>query len=807
MSDFIDEKDKEIEEESFDLQGLLFEYLAQWKWFLICVVACSAIAYYYVSTIIPTYTVSASIYLSDDNAGKSSAVSLGQGSPMMDVKSYIDETEIEIMKSRNNLIKIVDSLDLAYSYYKVERLRDCPIYGTNAVEAKLDSISLRNLTSPITIYASKEKGTYKFDVKTTYGGVEEEKTVKSDTLPIAIELSQGTLNILPSRTTSALEGVQKIKIENPSWVAARLSGSLSISYARNSATILRISCTTSLPPQGIDVIKTLVSIYNQDIIAEKNLSALQTEAFIIERLALIAGELQDVEIEVEKYRRDKQITDISAEAGMYLSQTSEADQRLADVDAKNEMVSSVEKIVSTQDDYTPIPQVIDDPALSAMIDAYNKKLAQRAAMLEGGTENNPIVQNMQEDLARSKNEIYRGLSNVKQGLNIIKAGIRRQDSRISGKLSNIPVYERELTGIFREQRVKDNIYNFLLEKREEIALQKTLATPTARFIDNPSGGSLVAPHRDTYVGIAAIIGLLIPAVIIFLRRLFFPIFKDKEDLERATKVSVIGEVCLAEKAEKDENFVVEANATTPIAELFRLVRNNIQFVHSERDKKVLLVTSSLSGEGKTFVAANLALTFAVAGKKTLVIGMDIRRPVLAKIFGMNNRSGVTTYLSKQEEDIEKLIKPSGRDENLWVLPAGPVPPNPNELLLSEQNSKMFDVLRKKFDIVIVDTAPIGVVSDTFLITPHSDIQLYVARANYSTKRCLKVLHEATASGRLKNCYLILNGVDIRSSYYFYRRYGHYGIYNNQGYGYGYAHIETPSLKSRMKRLKRRIFKK
>ncbi len=806
MSEFIDEKDKELEEEAFDIQGLIFEYLAQWKWFLICVLVFGAIAFYYVSTIIPTYTVGASIYLSDENAAKSSAVAIGQANPMVDMKSYIDETEIEIMKSRNNMIKIVDSLDLAYSYYRVERLRDYPIYGTNAVDVRLDSISLRNLTSPIRILASKDKKTYKFDVETTYGGVKEHKTVKSDTLPVAIELSQGTLNILPSRTTSALEGVQKIVVENPSWVAARLSGRIQIAYAKNSATILRITCTTPIPAQGIDVIKTLISIYNQDIIAEKNLSAIQTEAFIIERLALIAGELQNVEIEVEKYRREKQITDISAEAGMYLSQTSEADQRLADVDAKSEIVSSVEKIVSTQDDYTPIPQVIDDPALSAMIDAYNKKLAQRAAMLEGGTENNPIVQNMQEDLARSKNEIYRGLGNVKQSLNISRGNIRRQDSRISGKLSNIPVYERELTGIFREQRVKDNIYNFLLEKREEIALQKTLATPTARFIDNPSGGSLVAPRRSMYVGIAAIIGLLIPAIIIFLRRLFFPIFKDKEDLERATKVPVLGEISIAED---DEKFVVEANATTPIAELFRLVRNNIQFAHSEREKKVLLVTSSLSGEGKTFVAANLALTFAVAGKKTLVIGMDIRRPVLAHFFGLNNRAGVTTYLSGQEDDIKKLIDHSVQHENLSVLSAGPVPPNPNELLLSDRTDKMFSELRKIYDVIIVDTAPIGVVSDTFLISTHSDVQLYITRANYSTKRCLKVLHAAISSGRLKNCYLVLNAVDIRSSSYFYRRYGHYGVYGNKsyGYGYGYTHEETPSLKSRLQRLKRSIFKK
>lgn len=806
MSDFIDEKNKDIEEDAFDLQGLIFEYLAQWKWFLLSVVVCSAVAFYYVSTIVPTYTVAASIYLSDENTSSSNALSFNQNNPMLDMKTYIDQTEIEIMKSRNNLIKIVDSLDLAYSYFKVERLRDTPIYGTNAVEVSLDSISLRNLTSPIKILASKTDKTYHFEVNTTYGGVEESKKIDTDSLPVAVELSQGTLKILPSHTTSALVGVQKIVVENPVWVASRLASSLHIEYAKNSSMILRISCTTPLPPQGVDVIKTLVSIYNQDIIAEKNLSAIQTEAFIIERLALIAGELQDVEIEVEQYRRDKQITDISSEAGLYLSQTAETDQRLADVDAKRELVSNVEKIVSTQDDYTPIPQVIDDPALSSMIDAYNKKLAQRAAMLEGGTENNPIVQQMQEDLARSKNEIYRGLGNVKQSLNISRGNIRRQDSRISGKLSNIPIYERELTGIFREQRVKDNIYNFLLEKREEIALQKTLATPTARFIDNPSGGSLVAPRRIYYVGVAAIIGLLIPAIIIFLRRLFFPIFKDKDDLERATKVPILGEISNAGGGDK---FVVESHVTTPIAELFRLLRNNLQFAHSGNDKKVVLVTSSLSGEGKTFVASNLAMTFAVAGKKTLVIGMDIRRPVLARFFGIDNRKGVTSFLSGQVNKITDIIVPSDRNENLSILPAGPVPPNPNELLLSDRTAQMFEELRKIYDAIIVDTAPIGVVSDTFLIAPHSDVQLYIARANYSTKRCLSVLHGAIASGRLKSCYLVLNAVNIRSSSYSYRRYGHYGSYgrSSYGYGYGYTHEETPSVKSRFKRLKRRIFKK
>ncbi len=801
MNEKINNKELQ-QEEPFDLVGLLLEYLAQWKWFVLSVIICVGLGYVFISRIVPIYEVSASIYLNDDNQGATgSAVALGSEMPLLNTKDYLDETEIEILKSRNNLIKIVDSLDLAYTYYEVGNFRDNQIYGTNAVDARLDSISLKNLSAPIEVIVSKDDSKYRFFISTKYGAVAEQKTIETDSLPISVELSQGTLQLLPSKTTKLLNGEQKIVVSNPNWVAARLSGSLKIEFARNASTILRITCSTPVIAEGIDVINTLIDIYNQDIIADKNRSALQTEAFIIERLALISGELQEVEKDVEEYRKEKKITDISAEAGMYLSQTSANDAEIAQVDAKRQLIKDVKGIVTAQDDYTPIPQVIDDPALNAMIEAYNKKLAQRSVMLEGGTENNPIVQSMQEDLARSKNEIYRGISNVEHSLGVQRSSLVKQDSRISGRISNIPTYERELTGIFREQRIKDNIYNFLLEKREEIALQKTLATPTARLIDNPLGSGPVYPRHLSIYGIAILIGLIVPAFIVFLRRVFFPIFKDKDDLERVTDVPILGEVSIASANQK---FVVGNGVTTPIAELFRLIRNNVQFALSDNEKKVLLVTSSLSGEGKTFIATNLGLTFALSGKKTLIIGMDIRRPIIAHNFDLSNEYGVTTYLSSQVGNINEIIHPSGVNDNLFVLPGGPVPPNPNELLMSDRMKEMIDKLRSQYDYIVIDTAPIGVVSDTFLIAPMTDVQLYVTRANYSTKRCLKVMHQAITIGRFKRCYLILNAVNIKSGGYVYKKYGRYGKYGyKSSYGYGYGYTESPNVKSQINRVFRR----
>lgn len=806
----IDEKreEKAGNEDSFDIAGLLLEYLIQWKWFVLSIVVALIVGYYCISTITPIYEVSASIYLKDDNysSAKSSVVAFSSSDPLINTKNYIDVTEIEILKSRNNLVRIVDSLDLSYSYYDVKQFRDNPIYGTNAVIANLDSISLKNLTSPITVLLSKEEGAYQFDISTTYGGVKENKTIVTDTLPVNVELSQGTLRLLPSHATAQLEGKQKIVIRNPNTVASRLAGSINIVFAKNSSEILRITCRTPLVSEGKDIINTLIDIYNQDIIADKNLSAMQTEAFIIERLSLISGELHDVEMEVEDYRREKNITNISTETGMYLSQTSANDAELAELEMRSQIISDVEKIVTTQDNYSPIPNVIDDPALAGLIEAYNKKLSQRAALLDESTEDNPIIQNMQDDLARSKSDIYRNISNVKHSLSIRKNNLTRQDTRIAGKISNIPMYERELTGIFREQRIKDHIYNFLLEKREEIALQKTLATPTARLIDNPSSGGAISPGLLSIYGIAVLIGFLIPALLIFLKQVFFPKFKDKDDLERITNIPILGEV--SETAE-GETFAVAENSITPITELFRLIRNNIQFALADNEKKVFVVSSSLSGEGKTFIAINTALIYAVTGKKTVVVGMDIRRPVLAHRFGFSNEKGVTTYLSGQEKDVMSLVMKSEINDNLYVLPGGPVPPNPNELLLSSNMGQLFEQLRKEFDYIIVDTAPIGVVSDTYLITPYSDIQLYVTRANYSTKRCLSIMHNAINNKRFPNCYLILNGVNIRSNSYVYRRYGTYGKYGSYGYknsytyGYGYGYTETPSSSSRLRRLLRK----
>ncbi len=773
-------------DEVIDTTGLLLDYLAHWKWFVLSAILFLIGSYFFTSTIVPTYEVKASIYLNDQASASGNALAMSAEDPLVAMKSYIDETELEILKSRNNVINIVDSLKMSYQYWRIGNLRDIPLYGENAIAVSLDSVSLKQLSAPITIEVNNgSDGKYDITAHTKFNDVDEDKSFDNVDLPIDIELSQGTVHVNRVSHVAELIGTEKVVIRNPRDVAAALSAGLNIEFAENAPTIVRMTYNTALPDQGIDVINTLIEFYNRQIIEDKNRSAMQTEAFIIERLVMINDELHDVEQRLQEYRQVHNISDLSLQVSSNLSTTNNTESKIAEVDAQSQIISSIEQIISKSDVYSTIPSVTSDQALNTIIEAYNKKVAQLNRLLETMTPDNPLVVSMQEDLTREKGRILQNVSSAKAGLQMRRNSIAAIENRSSSQLSSLPPIDKGLQEIFREQQVKVNIYTFLLQRREEIALQKTLATATARLIDDPVSSGPVSPKRSINYLIALLLGLALPAGIIFLKRYFFPVFKDQEELQRLTNVPIIGEIA-ADTSKERTPIVVGHNVSTAIAELFRLLRNNIGFTKNGNTKKVILVTSSISGEGKTFIATNLAMTYALTGKKVVAVGMDIRRPKLALQFGLSNQQGVTTFLSGQVNDVTSLIHQSQESPNLYILPAGPIAPNPNELLLSENMSRMMQQLRDDFDYVVLDTAPIGVISDAFLIIPHSDIQLYVSRASFSTKSCLKVLHQAVRNNRLSDPYIVLNGVDMTSSSYTYRKYGHYHSGSTSTYGYGYS---------------------
>lgn len=791
MEDFTSENKADSshsEDEGFDSMGLVLDYLAHWKWFAVCGIIALACAYYYYSTIIPTYEVGASIFLSDDKNSASNALTM-TGTSLVDTKQFIDETELEMLKSRNTVVEIVDSLNLAYSYAYKGRFRNYPVYATNPVQIRLDSVSLNNLKSPITALI-EPSGKDKFDVKveTQFAGEKEKKVFKDVKFPLEVELSQGTVTLSETPGANHLERPIYAYVRNRASVAARISGSLQIGFNPNSYSIVRITCATPVIEEGIDIINAIIDFYNRQIIEEKNRSAIQTEAFILDRLVLISGELKDVENRLQEYRQKHQIVNIEAQASMNLSQKTGFEQELSSIDADLRLLDDIERMVSSAGIYETLPSAVSDETIGSLISAYNRKVLQLNRTLQSSTPDNPLVAKMQEDLSHDKQRLLQNIGTTRKTIATRRGAIATLENRSLGQLSSLPPIDKGLQEIFREQQVKVNIYTFLLQRREEIALQKTLATNTARLIDDPVGSGPVAPKRNRILLVGLLAGLLVPAVVILLRRLIFPIFKDQEELERITNVPILGEICRVNSKVADNEVVIGENVSTPVAELFRLLRNNIGLTRHGAENQVVLVTSAVSGEGKTFISVNLAMTYALTGKKTLVIGLDIRRPALAHRFNINNRRGVTTYLSGQEKDLSSLIHPSGLNPSLYVLPAGPMAPNPNELLMAPTMEHMMLELRKEFDYIIIDSAPIGIVSDTFLVMRFSDLQILVTRANYSARRSLRVLHQAVAQGKFSKVYIVLNGVDMGSGSYLYRRYGQYGNYGSQGraYGYGYT---------------------
>ena len=428
----------------------------------------------------------------------------------------------------------------------------------------------------------------------------------------------------------------------------------------------------------------------------------------------------------------------------------------------------------------PIPVLgINDEELAKLISEYNKSLQQRERLLLSSSDSNPIVVELTREVKTQRLLVLKGVESIRKGVEIQKRDILRQDSRIENKIKNVPLYERELSDIVRQQRIKENLYIFLLEKREENSLAKSMIVPVARIIDDPdSTGTPVSPKKMLLLCAAVLLGVMIPVIFIYLKMRFFPILTDKKTLERLTSVPLLAEI--ARKTD-DNFFVVDKKSVKPIAELFRLLRNNLQFVLTDSDKKVIAVTSSVMHEGKTFIASNMALSFAV-----LLIGVDIRRPRLSQYFKISNKQGVTTYLSGANTDLSTLIQPSGIDANLDVLPAGPVPPNPNELLMNPRMSQLIEYGRSHYDYVVLDTAPLGLVSDSFLLARVADVFVYVVRANYTSKQSIEMLNSWIDSKRIDiPTYLILNDVNMESRSYSYRQYGG----KKYGYGYGYANIE------------------
>ena len=569
---------------------------------------------------------------------------------------------------------------------------------------------------------------------------------------------------------------------------------LSIAPTSKTTSVAVISLKNSSLQRGQDFINQLLEMYNRNTNNDKNEIAQKTAEFIDERIGIISKELGSTEANLESFKRDAGITDLTSEAQIALAGNAEYEKKSVENRTQISLVNDLRKYLRGNE-YEVLPSNVglQDAALIGAIERYNEMLIERKRLLRTSTENNPTIVNLDTSIRAMKANVQATLEGTLQGLMITKESLDREASRYSRRISNAPGQERAYVSIARQQEIKAGLYLMLLQKREENAIALAATANNAKIIDEAIADDIpVSPKRSMIYLIALMLGVGIPVGIIYLIELTKFKIEGRADVEKLTSVPVVGDIPLTdEKNDKNGSIAVFENKNNLMSETFRNIRTNLQFMLNN-DQKVILVTSTVSGEGKSFVSSNLAISLSLLGKKVVIVGLDIRKPGLNKVFQLSNKErGITQYLSNPETDLMELVQPSDVNKNLFILPGGTVPPNPTELLARNGLDKAIETLKKNFDYVILDTAPIGMVTDTLLIGRIADLSVYVCRADYTHKAEYTLINELSFEKKLPNLCTVINGVDLKKRkygyYYGYGKYGkHYGYGKRYGYGYGYG---------------------
>ena len=533
-------------------------------------------------------------------------------------------------------------------------------------------------------------------------------------------------------------------------------------------------------------------MYNINTNNDKNEIAQKTAEFIDERISIISKELGSTEESLETFKRNAGITDLTSEAQIALTGNAEYEKKRVENQTQINLVEDLRKYMRGNE-YEVLPGNIglQDAGLVAQIDRYNEMLVERKRLLRTSTENNPTIINLDTSIRAMKMNVDVTLDRTLQGLLITKADLDREASRFSRRISDAPGQERQYVSIARQQEIKAGLYLMLLQKREENAITLAATANNAKIIDDAIADEIpVSPKGKIVYLIALILGVGIPVGIIYLINLTKFKIEGRSDVEKLTSAPIVGDIPLTD--EKQGAIAVFENQNNLMSETFRNVRTNLQFMLGN-GKKVILVTSTVSGEGKSFISGNLAISLSLLGKKVVIVGLDIRKPGLNKVFNISKREqGITQYLANPEKNLMDLVQLSDVSKNLYILPGGTVPPNPTELLARDGLDKAIETLKKNFEYVILDTAPVGMVTDTLLIGRVADLSVYVCRADYTRKNEYTLINELIDGNKLPNLCTVINGLDLKKRKYgYYYGYGKYGKYYGYGkrYGYGYGYGE------------------
>lgn len=792
----------ENQEDDIQLRDVLEKYIIHWKWFVLAVLVCLLAVKIYLRYVTPQYQASTTILVKDDKKGGmlselSAFADMGLGSAM---KSNLDN-EVEILKSRSLIESTVKKLELNISIFERGRVNTRELYKEAPIE-----VHFTNLKS--SFYTDGMKWEF---VKLSPNTFELISTIDEETPVLLTQKKEFRYGeVIPTINggliiTKSIDTNQPKNLEDKSIfivvtpfdkVVASYQRRLVVDPISKTSSVVSISLTDPIFERAEVFLDNLIQIYNDDAAADKNFISENTSKFISSRLILITQELDGVEKDVESFKTSNSLTDIESEAKLFIEGSSEYNKKSVENEIQLNVVSSLLDFMkkSTNGDLLPSNIISGQADASALINSYNQLVLNRNRILKSATLSNPSVVKLDEQITSLKANVAESLSRMQANLTIQKRNLKGQEGLLDSKIGKIPVQERQFRVIARQQKVKEELYLYLLQKREETAISLAATAPNARVIDEAKASTTpVSPKKNIiYLG-ALLMGLLIPFGIIYVKDLLDTKVKNRFDITDKFNIPFLGDIPRA----LTPNEIIDTTSRTSTAEALRIVRANLEYmltqVPEDRAKSVF-VTSTIPGEGKTFLSVNLASIFAHSGKKVLLIGMDIRKPKLNEYVGISDPKGLTDYLSAKNVPITNFITPMKGYEAFDVLLGGIIPPNPTEMLMSKKVDELFAQFKKEYDYIVVDTAPVSLVSDTLIVAKHADTFVYVVRANYLDKRTLTIPDILHKENKLPNMAFILNYTEVAKGY----GYGGYG-YGYGNYGYGVTQEKKPWYKEIFKR--------
>ena len=768
-------REKESEISIVDIFHLV---IANWYWFVLSILICAGIAFFYLKSSSKVYSRKASVLIRDDSKGGS----ISESTAFADIsflggKRNVDN-EVLVFQSRHLMEKVARRLHLDMSYKVKNGLREDELYTHSPITVLFPESEERQVIE-MTVTPVDSATVRLSDFSLSIAGEEIRSAEVVDArLNDTISTPVGTMVVTPTLyyTDTYYGKPVYITKSNMEKVVEGYLRRINISLASKTATIINLVLDDVSTARAEDILNMLIAVYNEDVINDKNQIAVNTSKFINDRLIIIERELGSVDANIESFKRENQLTDITSETGMYLQNTSRYKQEGLSLENQLSIVKYIkEYLVDPQkgSDLIPANTGISDNSVESQIKEYNDMLLKRDKLVAGSSNKNPIVIDLNNSLGAMKQTIIRSVDNLIVGLNIQLKNIREQEEQTTKRIEAVPTQQKYVLTVERQQKIKEELYLYLLNKREENALTQAITESNARIIDPASGSSVpVAPKSMMILLAAIVLGGTIPMIVLWLLNVTDTKVRTRKELDNILTIPFLGDIPRhgTRKGEDTDAIVVHESGRDSVSEAFRIIRTNMEFMRVKSDNlQVVMFTSANPGAGKTFVSSNLAMSIAQTNKKVVLVDVDIRKGTLSGIFSNpSGRMGLTHYLSGRTDGLDDIIGASEEYGKLDIIFSGPVPPNPAELLLSERFDRLITELRKRYDYIIVDNVPAGMVADASIVNRVADLTIFVVRSGVMDRRQLPELEKMYREEQLCNMCVVLNGV----------------FYERRSYGYG-----------------------